>query len=64
MAGSVLQATLAHCGCYTFSVLGWGSEAHDLHHERFGVNYGILGLLDWVHGTRVARPGGLATKDE
>lgn len=64
MAGSVLQATLAHCGYRTFSLLGWRSEVHDLHHERFTVNYGILGLLDWLHGTRDVRLRGLAVKGE
>jgi hypothetical protein len=27
------------------------ARAHDLHHEKFNLNYGSLGLLDWVHGT-------------
>ena len=26
-------------------------EAHDFHHLRFNVNFGVLGLLDWLHGT-------------
>ena len=24
---------------------------HDLHHEKFNLNYGSMGVLDWVHGT-------------
>ena len=24
---------------------------HDAHHERVRGNYGLLGLLDWAHGT-------------
>jgi methylsterol monooxygenase len=27
------------------------AKMHDLHHEKFNLNYGSLGLLDWVHGT-------------
>lgn len=30
-----------------------GARMHDLHHEKFRVNYGALGLLDWVFGTDV-----------
>ena len=29
-------------------------EAHDFHHLRFNVNYGVVGLLDWLHGTDAA----------
>jgi sterol desaturase/sphingolipid hydroxylase (fatty acid hydroxylase superfamily) len=32
------------------------SNKHDLHHELFKCNYGTLGVLDWLHGTAVARP--------
>ncbi|KAJ5519976.1 Fatty acid hydroxylase [Penicillium fimorum] len=27
------------------------AKMHDLHHEKFNLNYGSLGLFDWVHGT-------------
>ncbi|KAA6413813.1 MAG: sterol desaturase [Lasallia pustulata] len=27
------------------------SKAHDLHHEKFNVNYGSLHFMDWLHGT-------------
>ena len=26
-------------------------EAHDFHHLRFNVNYGVMGWLDYLHGT-------------
>lgn len=29
------------------------AEMHDLHHEKFRVNYGTIGLMDWIHGTNV-----------
>lgn len=27
------------------------SKAHDIHHEKMTSNYGVLYLLDWIHGT-------------
>lgn len=27
------------------------AKMHDLHHEKFNLNYGSIGLFDWVHGT-------------
>jgi len=27
------------------------ARMHDLHHEKFNLNYGSMGVLDWVHGT-------------
>lgn len=27
------------------------AKMHDLHHEKFNLNYGSMGLFDWVHGT-------------
>jgi len=27
------------------------SDFHDFHHQVFNQNYGVLGLLDWLHGT-------------
>lgn len=35
------------------------ARVHDLHHEKFLVNFGSIGLMDWVHGTGAAsrRPG-------
>ena len=29
------------------------SRTHDLHHEKFAVNYGSLHFMDWMHGTDV-----------
>ncbi|KGO71170.1 hypothetical protein PITC_096570 [Penicillium italicum] len=31
------------------------ARAHDLHHKKFNLNYGSLGLLDWVHGADKAK---------
>ncbi|KAL2868129.1 sterol desaturase family protein [Aspergillus lucknowensis] len=27
------------------------ARMHDLHHEKFNLNYGSIGLCDWIHGT-------------
>ena len=27
------------------------AKMHDLHHEKFNLNYGSVGLFDWLHGT-------------
>mmetsp|Transcript_75326 Transcript_75326/g.232987 ORF Transcript_75326/g.232987 Transcript_75326/m.232987 type:complete len:238 (-) Transcript_75326:50-763(-) len=29
-------------------------KQHDLHHEHFVGNYGVIGILDWLHGTTTA----------
>ncbi|KAL2817270.1 fatty acid hydroxylase superfamily-domain-containing protein [Aspergillus cavernicola] len=34
------------------------ARMHDLHHEKFNLNYGSIGICDWVHGThRLAKRG-------
>ncbi|KNC55526.1 sterol desaturase [Thecamonas trahens ATCC 50062] len=42
-----------HCG-YRFPwhpLFDHQPNFHDTHHERFLCNYGLLGILDWLHGT-------------
>ncbi|KAJ3332760.1 Chromosome 5 4 [Blyttiomyces sp. JEL0837] len=35
-----------------FNIPGFPSPIrHDFHHYRFNYNYGVLGILDWLHGT-------------
>ncbi|KAL4907755.1 hypothetical protein BDW74DRAFT_166407 [Aspergillus multicolor] len=50
LAGSVTQSVLSHSG-YIIPGLGIGGERHDKQHEIGVVNFGTLGVLDWVHGT-------------
>ena len=45
------EAAADHSG-YDFLKLP-PAELHDLHHEKFRVNYGTIGLMDWIHGTDV-----------
>ncbi|KAF7718881.1 Uncharacterized protein PECH_002629 [Penicillium ucsense] len=48
-----LKAALAHSGYRLWETPdGWKPEVHDLHHELMTVNYGLIGLMDRVHGTR------------
>lgn len=45
------EAAADHSG-YDFLKLP-PAELHDLHHEKFRVNYGTIGLMDWIHGTDI-----------
>jgi methylsterol monooxygenase len=53
---SLTGILLHHCG-YSFAFdqspfcAGSMTHFHDYHHESFDKNFGIFGILDWVHGT-------------
>ena len=51
LAFELWEAAADHSG-YDFLKLP-PAEIHDLHHEKFRVNYGTLGIMDWIHGTDV-----------
>ena len=46
---ATLNAVLAHSGYYIFFKPTNGS--HDLHHRFRNINFGVLGILDYIHGT-------------
>ncbi|XP_050417708.1 fatty acid hydroxylase domain-containing protein 2 isoform X1 [Patella vulgata] len=46
---ALMSTTVAHCG-YHFPFLP-SPEAHDYHHLKFNQNFGVLGVLDRLHGT-------------
>jgi fatty acid hydroxylase domain-containing protein 2 len=46
---AVATTVNSHCG-YHFPFAP-SPENHDFHHLAFNVNYGVLGVLDWLHGT-------------
>ena len=48
LAYELFNTATVHSGYDFFSNK---ARMHDLHHEKFNLNYGSLGLLDWVHGT-------------
>ncbi|KAK3689244.1 fatty acid hydroxylase superfamily-domain-containing protein [Podospora appendiculata] len=52
LAVNLFETCTVHSGYDFFG--GW-SRMHDAHHERFTVNYGIFGVMDWVHGTDGAK---------
>lgn len=49
---AILQTTISHSG-YHFPILP-SPEAHDFHHLKFNQNFGVLGVLDRLHGTDVS----------
>ncbi|XP_063405666.1 fatty acid hydroxylase domain-containing protein 2-like [Mytilus trossulus] len=46
---TLVSTTISHCG-YHFPFLP-SQEAHDFHHQMFMNCFGVLGILDRVHGT-------------
>ncbi|KAL4809841.1 hypothetical protein BDV18DRAFT_49796 [Aspergillus unguis] len=52
LAGALFQALISHSGYYLPPVVGWTMIVHDLHHEFSGGNYGIMGVCDFLYGTR------------
>lgn len=48
LALELTETTTVHSG---YDFLAGSARKHDTHHERFMVNFGTVGLLDWVHGT-------------
>ena len=46
----VISGTLAHHSGYHLPFLP-SPEFHDFHHLKFNQNYGVLGVLDYLHGT-------------
>lgn len=48
---SIVVTTINHSG-YHLPFFP-SSEAHDFHHSRFNQNFGVLGLMDWLHGTDI-----------
>jgi len=46
---ALTSTTISHCG-YHFPFLP-SPEAHDFHHLKFNQNFGVLGVLDRLHGT-------------
>jgi sterol desaturase/sphingolipid hydroxylase (fatty acid hydroxylase superfamily) len=47
---SLVETAAVHSG-YDFFRPPLQADSHDLHHEKFNVHFGGLGILDWLHGT-------------
>lgn len=46
------EAFVVHCGYDFYGLLDLKPKSHDLHHKHSNVNYGVMGIMDYVHGTR------------
>lgn len=44
----LIETSTVHSG---YDFFRGAARKHDLHHEKFRLNYGAIGLLDWIHGT-------------
>lgn len=51
VAFELWEAAADHSG-YDFVKLP-PAQIHDLHHEKFNVNYSTVGIMDWIHGTDI-----------
>ncbi len=47
----VISSTLSDHSGYYFPWMISSPMFHDYHHLQFGNNFGVIGLLDWLHGT-------------
>lgn len=50
---AILGTQTHHCGYRLPWTLPFDHQPnfHDFHHEKFNNNFGLIGLLDWLHGT-------------
>lgn len=48
MSYELFNTATVHNG---YDFLSGKAKMHDLHHEKFNLNYGSIGFLDWFHGT-------------
>lgn len=48
LAQVLAETATVHSG---YDFFGGAARKHDAHHEKFTVHFGVIGLLDWVHGT-------------
>lgn len=65
LAYELVNTVMVHSG---YDFFAGKAKFHDEHHERFNLNYGSIGFLDWLHGTDKLRSKGKgkakAKKDE
>lgn len=59
---ALVYTTNSHCGWF---LLPYGSpEGHDWHHSHFNEVYGVVGVLDWLHGTDAKYTEEMHRRDE
>ncbi|KJR88521.1 methylsterol monooxygenase [Sporothrix schenckii 1099-18] len=48
VAFMLVETATVHSG---YDFFDGAAKMHDAHHEKFNLNYGSLGVMDWLHGT-------------
>ena len=48
-AVALVDAAVSHSGYSLWRIPS--VEDHDIHHEKSNVNFGVIGMMDWLHGT-------------
>ena len=56
MVITLFNVALHHCGHEVpldeAPRLGSMAHQHDFHHKAFNCNFGVIGICDWLYGTR------------
>lgn len=55
---TLVETCTVHSG---YDFFHHAAKHHDAHHEKFNLNFGVFGILDWLHGTDGSK-GGLGKK--
>ncbi|CAK7202597.1 hypothetical protein SEUCBS139899_005322 [Sporothrix eucalyptigena] len=48
VAFMLVETATVHSG---YDFFDNAAKMHDMHHEKFNLNYGVFGIMDWFHGT-------------
>ncbi|KAL1889257.1 hypothetical protein Sste5346_009011 [Sporothrix stenoceras] len=48
VAFMLVETATVHSG---YDFFDGAAKMHDAHHEKFNLNYGVFGIMDWIHGT-------------
>jgi sterol desaturase/sphingolipid hydroxylase (fatty acid hydroxylase superfamily) len=46
------EASVVHCRYDFYGILDLKPKSHDLHHKHKTVNSGVMGIMDYLHGTK------------
>lgn len=51
---TLVETCTVHSG---YDFFHHAAKHHDAHHEKFNLNFGVFGILDWFHGTDGSKSG-------
>ncbi|TPX17716.1 uncharacterized protein E0L32_002817 [Thyridium curvatum] len=51
-AWQLVETATVHSG---YDFFAGAARKHDAHHEKFNLNYGVIGIMDWIHGTNALK---------